>query len=69
MEEHGKQLINYSGEKSYPTILKQKYIFNQLTNKMMTEIQSLSKQIDFNNRIDFFKKQNWSKVLLVLKVR
>lgn len=68
MEEHGKQLISYSGEKGYPTILKQKYIFNELTNKMMTKIQSLSKQIDFNNRIYFFKKQNWSKVLLVLKV-
>ena len=58
IENQGKQLVEFSGEKKSLTISKQKEIFEELANEKMGEIQNLSKQIDFNNLIHYFKSNS-----------
>ena len=61
LEEHGKELVKYRDKKVSLTRSKQKEIFKDLTNRRMEEIQNLSKQIDFDNLIYYFKGESASK--------
>ena len=50
IEDHGKQLAKYSDEKKESSRhLKQKQIFEEVTNKRMEEIRDLRKQINFDS--------------------
>ena len=60
---HGKQLVKYNNEKEPSTHSKQKYIFEELANKRMEEIQDLSKQIHFDNSTYRYKHNNDPKSL------
>ena len=65
--EHGKQLVKYNDEKVYLPYSKQRYIFEELANRRMEEIQDLSKQIDFNNLIYHYKGKIPSNICLASK--
>ena len=67
LEEHGKQLVESSGKKWSLIHLKQKETFEELANKRIHEIQNLSKQIDFNNIIYYFKGESAPKNFIGLK--
>ena len=55
LEDHGKQWVKSSSEKEYFTLFEQKKIFEELANERIFEMQSLSKQTDFNNFVYYFK--------------
>ena len=57
-EEHGQQLVKYNNEKESSSHSKQKEIFEELANNRMERKQDLSKQIDFNNLTNRYKKNN-----------
>ena len=65
LEEHGKQLVKYSDEKESLTHSKQK----EVANKIMEEIQDLSKQIDFNNLTYNYKGESARKKFIGFKGR
>ena len=67
LEEHGKQLIMYSGEKDSLELLKQKKI-DQLVNERSFEINKLSERIDFKNLTYYYTRKSSPKILLILKV-
>ena len=69
LEDHRKQLVKYRycDENDSLTHLKQKEIFEEVTNRRMEEIRDLSKQIDFNNLIDHYKNKTVPKYFLFLK--
>ena len=46
------------------THLRKKEIFDELANERMSEIQNLSKQINFNNLIYYFKGESGSKTFI-----
>ena len=68
LEDHGKQLVKSSSEEESLTLLKQKEIFEELTNERVDEIQNLSKQIDFTILVYFNDKSSLN-TLLVLTVQ
>ena len=49
LQEHGKQLVEYSKEKEPSAHSKEKEICEDIVNKRMRETQDLSKKINFNN--------------------
>ena len=63
LEEHENHLAKYSDEKEPLTNSKQKNFFEELANRRMEEIQNLSKQINFNNLIYYFKGKSTPKNL------
>ena len=69
LEDHRKQLVKYRycDENDSLTHLKQKEIFEEVTNRRMEEIRDLSKQIDFNNLIDHYKNKTVPKYFLFFK--
>ena len=67
IEEHRKQLVKSGSEKESLALLKQKDIFEELAKGRIDEIQDLSKQIDFNNLVYYFKGEIGLKMLPVLK--
>ena len=60
-EEHEKELVKSSSGKKSLAFLKQKEVFQELTNQKIDEIQTLSKQIDFNNLVYYFNGESRSK--------
>ena len=65
---HGKQLVKSSSEKESLTLSKQKEIFEELASERIYKIQNLSKQIDFNNLIYYFKSKNDTENFIGFKV-
>ena len=61
LQEHEKELVKSSSGKKSLAFLKQKEIFQELTNEKIDEIQTLSKHIDFNNLVYYFKGESGSK--------
>ena len=49
------------------TLLKQKEIFEEPTRERIDEIQNLSKKIDFNNLVYYFKYKSGPKIFIGLK--
>ena len=47
--------------------MKQKQIFEQLSNKRINEIQNLSKQTDFNNLTYYFRGKSVAKIYIGFK--
>ena len=68
LEEHGKQLIMYSGEKDSLELLKQKKI-DELVNERRFEINKLSERIDFKNLTYYYTRKSSPKYFVILKVR
>ena len=68
LEDHGKQLVKSSTEEESLILLKQKEIFEELTNERVDEIQNLSIQIDFTILVYFNDKSSLN-TLLVLTVQ
>ena len=69
LEEQGKQLIKFSGGKEYLSLLKQKEIFEELAKERMGEIQNLSKQINFDKLIYYFKRETDPKKIISFEGR
>ena len=53
--------VKSSSEKESLVLLKQKSFFEELANERVDEIENISKQIDFNNLIYYFKGENGPK--------
>ena len=67
VEEHGKQLIKFSGEKDSLELLKQKEIFDELVNEKMFDINKLSEETDFNNLTYYYTSKNAPKYFFRFK--
>ena len=67
LADYWKKLINSSSEKLSLTILKENEIFKELANERIYEIQDLSKQIDFNTLVYYFKAENVPKNVINFK--
>ena len=66
LEEHGKQLIMYSGEKDSLELLKQKKI-DELVNERRFEINKLSERIDFKNLTYYYTRKSSPKYFVDFK--
>ena len=67
VEEHGKQLIKFSGEKESLELLKQKEIFDELVNEKMFDINKLIEETDFNNLTYYYTSKNAPKYFFRFK--
>ena len=67
LADYWKKLINSSSEKLSLKILKENEIFKELANERIYEIQDLSKQIDFDSLVYYFKAENVSKNVINFK--
>ena len=67
LEKNGKQLVKSSVERQPAILLKQKETFEELANEKMSEIQNLSKLINFNNLIYCFKCESSPKSFIGFK--
>ena len=66
IEDHRKQLLKSINEKEFLALLKQKEIFEELANERM-KMQNLSKRINFNNSIYYFKDDSGPKDFIGFK--
>ena len=55
LEEHAKQSTKYRSKIDYPTRLRQKKVFDKITDKRRDEIENLGRQTDYNNSTYYFK--------------
>ena len=55
LEVHAKQLTKYRSKIDYPTRLRQKKVFDKITDKRRDEIKNLGRQINYNNSTYYFK--------------
>ena len=67
LEEHGKQLVESRSEKESLILYEKKYIFEEIANERMGEIQNLSKDINFNNLTYYFKGNSSPKIIIGFK--
>ena len=67
LQEHGKQLAEYSKEKEPPAHSKQEEICEDIVNKRMRVNQDLSKKVNFNNLTYHYNVKNDPKNVIGFK--